>query len=56
MPNYHIPSMSQIKQRAKSAQRQMESRIKSMTNNGRRIPTKQEIEQLGREMARKLRY
>ena len=56
MPNYHVPSMSQIEQRAKSVQRQMESRIKSMTNDGRRIPTQHEIEQLAREMARKVRY
>ena len=56
MPSYRIPSKAQIEQRARSVQRQMESQVRSKTNNGRRALTKQEIQQLAREAARKMRF
>lgn len=34
----------------------MESKIKSRTNNGKRTLTKHEIEQLGKEAARRLKF
>ena len=55
MQTPRMPSMSQIEQRAKSAQREMESRIRNIVASGR-VPTEQELKRLGEEMARKLRY
>ena len=54
MPSRNIPSRAQMEQRARAAQRQMESRIRSKTNNGKRALTKHEIEQLAKEAARKM--
>ena len=66
----HRPSLSQIRatarlqvsrlqsrarQAAQDNQHHMEQRIRSLTGNGRRVLTRAEIEQLGRESARYLR-
>ena len=56
MPGYRIPSKAQIEQQARSVQRQMESRVRNKTNNGRKALTKQEIQQLAREAARKMQF
>ena len=56
MPRFRVPSKSQIQQRARSVQRQLESQVRIKTNNGRRALTKQETQQLAREAARKMRF
>ena len=56
MPNYRIPSKSQIEQRARSVQRQIENQVRTRTNNGRRALTKSEIEQMARDAARTLKF
>ena len=56
MPRYNFPSKSQIEQRARAIQRDLESRVKSKTNNGRRPLSKYEIEQLAKEAARRLKF
>ena len=56
MPNYRIPSQSQINSRVRQVQREMETKVRIRTNNGKRALTKSEIQQLGRDAARRLKF
>lgn len=51
-----MPSQAQINAQARAMQREIERKVKCATNNGRRALTKSEIERIGREAARKLRF